>query len=130
MYQRRKNLQFYRIHEEIPDEDTTGIPYNFLETELGMRNAHDIDFQRVHRVGKWKQGSEPRAIIACFLSYQDRENAFTDHSSIAGKQDLGIGVDLPSKWLKFARGPSQKCWKQQSRGSEQLLADQNHTSYS
>jgi len=84
--QRRGNLRFYGIHEETCDKDTTGILYNFLETKLGMRTARNIEFQQEHRLGKWKQGSEPRAIIACFLRYQDRENVFAHCSSIAGKQ--------------------------------------------
>ena len=100
-YQRRENLRFYGIHEETPGADTTEILYNFLETKLGMRNARDIEFQRVHIVGKRKQGSEPKAIIARFLRYQDRENIFAHCSSIARKQGLGIGVDLPSQVVEI-----------------------------
>ena len=103
VYQRRKNLRFYGIHEETRDEDTTAILYNFLETKLGMTNTCDIKFQRVHRVGKRKQGSEPRAIIARFLRYQDRENVFAHRSSIAGKQGLGIGVDLPRQVVEIRK---------------------------
>ena len=58
LYQRCENLRFYGIHKETPDEDTTVILYIFLETKLGMSNPHDIEFQRVHRVGKRKQGSD------------------------------------------------------------------------
>ena len=48
--------------------------YNFLETELGIEDARRIEFQRVHRVGKEKRNPmEPRAIIARFLRYPDRE---------------------------------------------------------
>ena len=81
VYQRREKLWFYGFHEETSDKDTIEILYDFLEPKLGMR-----EFQRVHIVGKRRQGSEPRAIIARFLRYQDRENVFADRSSIAGKK--------------------------------------------
>ena len=103
VYQRRENLGFYGTHEGTCDEDTTAILYNFLEIKLGMSNARDIEFQRVHRVVKRKHGSEPRAIIACFLRYQDRESVFAHRSSIVGKQGLGIGVDLPRQVVEIPK---------------------------
>ena len=53
VYQRRENLHFFGIKEEADmEEDARKVLFGFLKTELGMENADQIEFQRVHRVGK------------------------------------------------------------------------------
>ena len=56
VYQRRENLRFYGI-EEDPErpEDTRQMLIDFLQSELGIDDASDIDFQRVHRIGPFNQ---------------------------------------------------------------------------
>ena len=40
VYQRRKNLRFFRIKEEFDmEEDAREVLFGFLKTELGMENA-------------------------------------------------------------------------------------------
>ena len=52
-YQRRENLRFFGIKEEAgAGEDTREVLVGFLETELRMEDANQIEFQRVHRVRK------------------------------------------------------------------------------
>ena len=52
VYQRRENLRFYGI-EEDPEgaEDTRQVLKDFMESELGIDDASEIEFERVHRIG-------------------------------------------------------------------------------
>ena len=85
-YSRRENLKFEGIPESFetsaqqsaPAEDTRKVLVNFIEDALGIEDAKDIEFQRVHRMGKPKTGSGngSRTIIARFLRYSDRERVF------------------------------------------------------
>ncbi|XP_068674713.1 tropomyosin-like [Montipora foliosa] len=53
VYQRRENLRFFGIKEEKDvNEDTREVLVDFLKTELGVEDADNIEFHRVHRVGK------------------------------------------------------------------------------
>ena len=70
-YSRRENLKFAGIPEESSDQEDT-------KDVLGIENPENIEFQRVHQIGK--KGDRPRMVIARFLRYVDRErimrNAF------------------------------------------------------
>ena len=71
-YSRRENLKFAGILEVNSDqEDTNNVLTNFISRQLGTENPEDIEFQRVHRIGK--KGDRPRMVIARFLRYADRE---------------------------------------------------------
>ena len=53
VYQSRENLRFCRFKEEADtEEDAREVLVGFLKTELGMENADQVEFQRVHWVGK------------------------------------------------------------------------------
>ena len=56
VYQRRENLCFYAT-EEDPEgaEDTQQVLIDFLQSELGIDDASDIEFERVHRIGPFNQ---------------------------------------------------------------------------
>ena len=82
-YSRRENIKFDGIPEltssqqqDAPPatEDTTSVLVNFMEDVLGIEDAKSIEFQRVHRMGKPRNGS--RTIIARFLRYSDRDRVF------------------------------------------------------
>ena len=50
VYNRRENLRFLGFPETYSVvEDTTQVVYQFLERELELEGARDIEFQRVHR---------------------------------------------------------------------------------
>ena len=56
-YSRRENLIITGIPESREDtgvEDTAKVLVDFMANELNVSNAADIDFQRVHRLGKPK----------------------------------------------------------------------------
>lgn len=99
-YSRRENIKFENIEEE-PDpnrnqEDTETVIRNFLETELGYKDARSVEIQRVHRLNN-KKDARPRAIIARFLRYKDCEQILslgrrlkdTDYKMY---QDLPYGI--------------------------------------
>ena len=47
---------------------------DFLQSEIGINDTGDIEFQRGHKTGSLdQQTSKPRQIIACFLRYPDGE---------------------------------------------------------
>ena len=57
---------------EIGPEDCETIIKRFLRNEMNVSN--DSNFDRVHRLGKFKRGQQyPRSIIAKFTNYKDKE---------------------------------------------------------
>ena len=95
VYQRRENLRFYGI-EEDPEgvEDTRQVLTDFLQSELDIDDASDIEFQRVHRIGRFnQQAPKPRQIIARFLRYPDRERVMSNAKKLKGKR-FGISAYL------------------------------------
>ena len=64
--------------------------------EIQPEEVLKIEFQRVHRVGKTNQDGKPRAIIARFLRYRDREFIFSKTSLLKDSQ-FGISADLPKE---------------------------------
>lgn len=95
VYNRRENLRFLGIPESTgTEEDTSKVIYQFLERELELDGARDIEFQRVHRIGKKKTGVN-RPIIARFLRFPDRER--TLRRALEVKDDIEVRVfsDLP-----------------------------------
>ena len=57
VYYRRENLRFLGLPEVLSAEEVASeVIYQFLERELEIEGARDIEFQRVHRIGKKKTG--------------------------------------------------------------------------
>lgn len=73
VYQRGENLRFFGIKEAVAaQEDTKEVLVEFLKMELGIEAADDIEFKRIHRIGKRSSSDrKPRQIIARFLRYPD-----------------------------------------------------------
>ena len=46
-YFRRENIKFFNV-PEVQEEDTEEVLRNFMERDLGYRNARSIEIQRVH----------------------------------------------------------------------------------
>ena len=78
-YSRRENIKFMNIEEfgatAGRSEDTEEVLRTFLERDLGYMEATSVEIQRVHRVGKSKDG-KPRPILARFLRYKDCQQIF------------------------------------------------------
>jgi len=62
-YSRRKNIIFENIQETTDKEDTEPVLRTFLKTELSYKDAHTVEIQRVHRLGKRRNEEKPRPII-------------------------------------------------------------------
>ena len=95
-YQRRENLRFHGIPERLDEqENTRDVLVNFMINELNLEDAPQIEFQRVHRVGRFDASQHnPRQIIARFLRYGDREKVFSQARQLKGT-GMGISPDLP-----------------------------------
>ena len=93
VYNRRENVRFYGIPEG-EEENTKNVLYEFLEQDLGIDKARDIEFQRVHRTGKRSSSStKPRPILARCLRYTDRELIFPTASAHSVKLPKKSGHD-------------------------------------
>ncbi|CAH3030880.1 unnamed protein product [Porites evermanni] len=102
-YSRRENIKFMNIEEGPQDqpEDTEEILRDFLERELGYVDAQSVEFQRVHRTGKTKDGN-PRPILARFLRYKDVQNIFSLGHRLKGSK-FQMFRDLPTEIVKRRR---------------------------
>ena len=80
VYIRRENLRFLGLPEVFGAEEVAiEVIYQFLDRELEIDGARDIEFQRVHRIGKKKTGAS-RPIIACFLRFPTGNASSREHS--------------------------------------------------
>jgi len=100
VYQRRENLRFYGIAEDPEGaEDTWQVLMDFFQPGLGIDDASDIEFQRVHRISPFnQQAPKPRQIIARFLRYPDRERVMSNARKLKFRK-FGISVTCLKKSL-------------------------------
>ena len=105
-YVQRENLKFEGIPESVEatvqqnatsHEDTKNVLANFMENVLGIEDAKEIEFQRVHRMGKPRMdGSDGRTIIARFLRFPDRERVFKCGRKLKGT-NYKMFEDIPKE---------------------------------
>ena len=102
-YSRRENIKFMNIEEGPQDqpEDTEEILRDFLERELGYVDAQNVEFQRVDRTAKTKDGN-PRPILARFLRCKDVQNIFSLGHRLKGSK-FQTFRDLPTEIVKRRR---------------------------
>ena len=105
VYQRRENLRFYGIEETDEKENSLKVLQSFLEWQCGIEPG--IEFQRVHRIGKPRGDGSPRAIIAWFLRYGDRELIFSKVNKLKGTE-YRISADLPKEIVYQRKLQSKK----------------------
>lgn len=97
VYNRRENLRFLGLPEATNnEEDASETVYHFLERELELEGVRDIEFQRVHRIGKKKAGAV-RPIIARFLRFPDRERIFRRALEVRDVTEVRVFTDLPKE---------------------------------
>ena len=126
-YSRRENVKFVGLLEEQVDnmnggdeddnstqakiEDTRGIIYKFLEHQLKIPNARQkIKFQRLHRLGKPKNGSS-RPIIARFLRYGDKELVMDQARKHLKDAEFHVYDDIPKLLYDSRKGQMKKLQK-------------------
>ncbi|XP_078356079.1 uncharacterized protein LOC144640896 [Oculina patagonica] len=95
-YSRRENIKFTNINQAVERaEDTEDVLRTFLEEDLGYRDARTVEIQRVHRIGKSKDG-KPRPILARFLRYKDCQQIFSLGHRLK-ETDFQMFRDLPQE---------------------------------
>ena len=102
-YSRRENLKFEGIAEASQNnvtrnENTEDILKGFLKNVLGIEDAKNSGFQRIHRLGKPNNdsGVGGRTIIARFLRFSDRERVFKQGRKLKGT-NYRMFKDIPNK---------------------------------
>ena len=100
-YSRRENIKFFSIPEE-DEEDTEETLRNFMEDDLGYRNARTVEIQRVHLLPRRSSDSGPQPIIARFLRYKDVEDVFSLGRHLKGTE-YQMFQDLPQEIIKRRR---------------------------
>ena len=122
VYQRRENLRFYGLSEVGESEDTKETLYKLLENRLKMNNARAIEFQRVHRLGKrGDKKSKPRAILARFLRYTDREAVISLRGTLDKESGIGIGPDLPKEVVEMSKHLIPKMLEARKQGKREAF---------
>ena len=93
VYNRRENLQFFGLSEstESTSEDSSEVLYHFFERDLDIEGARNIEFQRVHRLGRKKAGVS-RPIIVRFLRYPDRERVFK--AALEAQDEIDLAKEI------------------------------------
>ena len=100
-YSRRENLKFAGIPEVSSDqEDTKTVLTNFISRQLGIENPEEIEFQRVHQIGK--KGDRPRMVIARFLWFTDRERVMRNAYKLKNT-DFTIYDDIPKELIDLRK---------------------------
>ena len=87
--------------------------YKFLENELELEDARNIEFQRVHRLGKKKAG-QSRPIIVRFLRFPERELVFRNVRDLGEESDVKAYADFP----KEIRDRRKKLWPKLKQARE------------
>ena len=100
-YSRRENIKFFSIPEE-DEEDTEETLRNFMEDDLGYRNARTVEIQRVHLLPRRRSDSGPRPIIARFLRYKDVEDVFSLGRHLE-RTEYQMFQDVPQEIIKRRR---------------------------
>ena len=127
----RENLRFYGICEEGDQEACTTRLKTFTEHHLGIKweEFAEIEFQRLHRIGKSKEDSRPSPTIARFLRYGDREFIFSKAKFLKGTE-YGISDDLTAKSWNEERRKERSYLKREKLVSGLILTVQNQTNCS
>ena len=93
----RDNLLFYNFKEERGETDQQCMEklYRLMENELALQNARDIQFHRVHRVGRFNR-NKTRPIVAKFAFYPDHERVRGAAKNLEGTS-YSIGQQFPKE---------------------------------
>ena len=114
-------LRFYGISEEEEGGDCRMVLNSFLEQQCGVQ-IEGIEFLRAHRIGKTHDDGSPRAIIARFLRYSDREAAFSKAKSLKDSW-YRIAADLPKEIVNRRKLRSNhRSWLMQEKRVRSLFS--------
>ena len=95
----RDNLLFYGVPEQGATENCENIIKAICAEKLELHEAHNMTFDRVHRVGN-ASGNKPRPIVAKFHYFKQREivrQASYDKAGALKGANIGIGIQWPQQ---------------------------------
>ena len=97
-YSRRDNLLFHGIRQPINESNFSCAKSvrKLLVDQLQMteEEASSVQFVRCHRLNEHNKRSDIKPIIACFMSYSDREMVWSKKSLLTNKE-YAINEDFP-----------------------------------
>ena len=106
-HSRWNNLIFYNIPEVRKESSATTetLLYTFLEQNLDMaeEETNEITTERVHRLGKIREGNNPRPIIAKVSFHKDKVRILSSARTLAGT-NYGISQDFPREIVEIRKG--------------------------
>ena len=112
---------FFGIPERKEPEkrrDTQRALYEFIENVLDFDDhVNNIEFQRVHRIGK-ANSNEPRATIARFLPFSDREKVLRAGFKINKNTNFKVLEDYPQEITTRRRAQMSKLMEVKKKGKK------------
>lgn len=89
------NLLFYNLPES-EQEDPFTIIREVLSEKMGIDENGDIEIERAHHLGRKREDGKPRAIVAKFFRYQDKEHIRKSAHLLKGT-NIGIAEQFPKE---------------------------------
>ena len=117
----RDNLVFTGVPEQ-PNEDTEKPVTNKISQKMGI--TRQIQFERVHRMGKKEaENRRPRAVVAKFTYYKDREMVRKTSNRLKGTR-IGVHEQFGQETAEKRRKLMPKMKEAREKGQyAQLVAD-------
>ena len=120
-YSRRESLIITGIREaQNAPENTLEVLQDFIANELNVSDAANIDFHRVHRLAR-PSHKGPRAIIARFLKYPDKERILSLGKHLRDK-DFFMFSDYPEEIQRSRKRQLKKLKDAKQAGKRLPLA--------
>ena len=119
----RDNLLFYGITERGHHENCEGLVKEVCVDTLGLQDAENMTFDRVHRVGTFSK-NKVRPIVAKFHYYKERETVRQkayENSTALKRENLGIGQQWPSEVRETRKALFPIMQREKSKGKEVKL---------
>lgn len=111
-------------------DNTEEVLVGFLENVLGIEDAKNIEFQRINRLGKPKNGSADggRTISGRFVRFSDRERVFKQGRKLKGT-NFRIFEDIPKDHIKRERYRWEDWWRQGNKVDALTLVSRSQINY-
>ena len=103
----RDNSIFTGIPEQ-KGEDTEELLQDFIQRKYKL--DYTISFERVHRIGKWREFNEhPRNIVAKFTYFKDREFIRTKAAQKLSRSYVWVNEQFPQKSKREGKNSTRLC---------------------
>lgn len=100
-------------------EDVEKTLQTFLKTEMGFED--DIACERVHRMGRPRRDNQPRAIVAKFTRYKDRESVRKAAPSKLRGKTFGVNEQFPREIMEDRKLLLPKMKQARAQGQKAVL---------